>query len=61
MGVADDRKYLGAIALAAGALAMAKHGLPAGMWWSGDFAEPYLEAAKAFGLATASFERSPAG
>jgi hypothetical protein len=58
VGISDDRKYLEAIALASGALAMAKHGLPAGMWWTGDFSDAYLDAARTFGLATAHFERT---
>ncbi len=55
LGVSDDREYLSAIALASGAVAMARHGLPAGLWWAGNLADPFLHAATAMGLATATF------
>ncbi len=57
LGVSDDREYLSALSLAAGAAAMARNGLPAGLWWAGNFAEPFLEAATSMGLATAVFEK----
>ncbi len=61
VGASDDRDYLSAIALAAGAVAMARQVLPAGMWWAGDFASPYLDAARSLGFATASFEKTRVG
>ena len=56
VAVADDRQHLAALALAAGALLVARGGLAPGVWHPADAATAYLQAAGHIGLDIAGFE-----
>src|SRR4030042_561750 len=59
VAVADDRRHLDALALAAGALLVARRGLAPGVWHPADATDGYLRAAAHRGLEIAAFEARP--
>ncbi len=59
MAVADDRRHLDALALAAGALLVARGGLAPGVWHPADAAAAYLRTAAHLGLEIAGFDAKP--
>ena len=59
VAVADDRRHLEGLALAAGALLVARRGLAPGVWHPADAADGYLRAAAHLGLEIAGFDAKP--
>src|SRR4030042_1926161 len=59
VAVADDRRHLDGLALAAGALLVAGHGLAPGVWHPSHAADGYMQAAAHLGLEIAGFDAGP--